>query len=107
MEMASGDQCAPIEVNSLSVKRQTRHNVASTHLKKDSKIDDEFELENIIINKTSLTSTSNLLAITSNLSLEKLIRIFGHAIRNIWKFTETSFQSEEDKHQSQALHQLL
>ena len=56
MEMASGDQCAPIDVNSLCVKRQMRHNVASTHLKRTPKIDDEFELENIIINKTSLTS---------------------------------------------------
>ena len=53
MEMASGDQCAPIDVNSLCETPDEAQCTSSIHSpEKDSKIDDEFELENIIINKT-------------------------------------------------------
>ena len=55
MEMASGDQCAPINVKSLcETPDEAQCSIHSPE--KDSKIDDEFELENIIMNKTSLTS---------------------------------------------------
>ena len=55
MDMASGDQRAPINVKSLcETPDEAQCSIHSPE--KDSKIDDEFELENIIMNKTSLTS---------------------------------------------------
>ena len=56
MEMASGDQCAPID-SQFSLGKTPDEAQCSIHSpEKDSKVDEEFELEKIIIDKTSLTS---------------------------------------------------
>ena len=56
MEMASGDQCAPIDSQFSLCKMPDEAQCSIHSLEKDSEIDHEFELENIIINKTSPTS---------------------------------------------------
>ena len=107
MEMDSGDQCVPLHVNSLcETPDEPQDSIQSPE--KGSKIDDEFELENILHRQVSNNIELKLRTTDKNFwaCYEKYLEIYRNHFQ-IFKNLPNRFQNQEDKHHLQPLQQLL